>query len=147
MDAFRLFLETQLQHQQHAASGNRQIERFIETHQSDWMQPFLNKGIKRYFDAFCKLPHYDGMSTMCVEEGTVSLGQDMRFEGSDYTEFVDQLKHFSSWRKGPFQLGNVMIDTEWRSDMKWDRLNGLDFTGQSVCDVGCGSILSVSIAR
>lgn len=26
------------------------------------------------------------------------------------------------WRKGPFSLYGVEIDTEWRSDLKWDRV-------------------------
>ncbi|MEK9593767.1 MAG: DUF1698 domain-containing protein, partial [Luminiphilus sp.] len=26
------------------------------------------------------------------------------------------------WRKGPFELSGLHIDTEWRSDWKWDRL-------------------------
>ena len=45
------------------------------------------------------------------------------------------------WRKGPFELFGVHIDTEWRSDWKWDRiapaLDSLD--GRRVLDVGCGS--------
>ncbi|PIE36231.1 MAG: tRNA 5-methoxyuridine(34)/uridine 5-oxyacetic acid(34) synthase CmoB [Gammaproteobacteria bacterium] len=45
------------------------------------------------------------------------------------------------WRKGPFRIGDVLIDTEWRSDLKWDRiaphLSPLD--GRTVLDVGCGS--------
>ena len=45
------------------------------------------------------------------------------------------------WRKGPFELFGVHIDTEWRSDWKWERvLPGLNnLTGQRVLDVGCGS--------
>ena len=45
------------------------------------------------------------------------------------------------WRKGPFELFNVHIDTEWRSDWKWDRLQqGIDcLHGRRVLDVGCGS--------
>jgi tRNA (mo5U34)-methyltransferase len=45
------------------------------------------------------------------------------------------------WRKGPFELFGVHIDTEWRSDWKWDRLKpGLDsLDGKRVLDIGCGS--------
>ena len=45
------------------------------------------------------------------------------------------------WRKGPFELFGVHIDTEWRSDWKWDRLQGrIDaLRGRRVLDVGCGS--------
>ena len=31
------------------------------------------------------------------------------------------LKTFHPWRKGPYHLHGIHIDTEWRSDWKWDR--------------------------
>ncbi|MGB0370549.1 MAG: tRNA 5-methoxyuridine(34)/uridine 5-oxyacetic acid(34) synthase CmoB [Opitutales bacterium] len=51
------------------------------------------------------------------------------------------LKTFHPWRKGPFQLGQTFIDTEWRSDWKWDRLvEGIEsLSGKAVLDIGCGS--------
>ena len=53
----------------------------------------------------------------------------------------DALLRLHPWRKGPFELFGVHIDTEWRSDWKWDRLRpGLDaLAGRKVLDVGCGS--------
>jgi len=51
------------------------------------------------------------------------------------------LQALHPWRKGPFELFGVHIDTEWRSDWKWDRLQGRIDTlrGRRVLDVGCGS--------
>ena len=47
----------------------------------------------------------------------------------------------SPWRKGPFEVAGVKIDSEWRSNLKWDRLvdkiEPLD--GRIVLDVGCGN--------
>lgn len=56
-------------------------------------------------------------------------------------QFVVQLlKSFHPWRKGPFQLFSIDIDTEWRSDLKWDRIAGaVDFQDKLVLDVGCGN--------
>jgi tRNA (mo5U34)-methyltransferase len=51
------------------------------------------------------------------------------------------LQGLHPWRKGPYELFGVHIDTEWRSDWKWDRLaNSIDgLRGRRVLDVGCGS--------
>lgn len=44
------------------------------------------------------------------------------------------------WRKGPFHLFGVHVDTEWRSDWKWDRVSPhLNLEGERVLDVGCGN--------
>ena len=51
------------------------------------------------------------------------------------------LQGLHPWRKGPFELFGVHIDTEWRSDWKWDRLAHAidDLAGRRVLDVGCGN--------
>lgn len=52
----------------------------------------------------------------------------------------DALRVFHPWRKGPFNLFSISIDTEWRSCLKWDRLAPhVDFRGRRVLDVGCGN--------
>ena len=45
------------------------------------------------------------------------------------------------WRKGPFYLHDIHIDTEWRSDWKWDRVvpHIAPLKNRQVLDVGCGS--------
>ncbi|MCL7461612.1 tRNA 5-methoxyuridine(34)/uridine 5-oxyacetic acid(34) synthase CmoB [Pseudomonas sp. NW5] len=50
------------------------------------------------------------------------------------------LKGLIPWRKGPFTLFDVHIDTEWRSDWKWTRIAPhLNLAGKRVLDVGCGN--------
>ena len=52
----------------------------------------------------------------------------------------DLLMAFHPWRKGPLELGGVAIDTEWRSDWKWDRVAPhIDLRGHAVLDIGCGN--------
>ena len=45
------------------------------------------------------------------------------------------------WRKGPYQLFGLTIDTEWRSDWKWDRVlpHIAPLKNRLVLDVGCGN--------
>ncbi len=45
------------------------------------------------------------------------------------------------WRKGPFVFFGVEVDTEWRSDWKWQRVapHLSPLAGRKVLDVGCGS--------
>jgi len=44
------------------------------------------------------------------------------------------------WRKGPLVLAGVRVDSEWRSDWKWQRLAPhLDLAGHAVLDIGCGN--------
>ncbi|UDL06563.1 tRNA 5-methoxyuridine(34)/uridine 5-oxyacetic acid(34) synthase CmoB [Marinobacter sp. CA1] len=51
------------------------------------------------------------------------------------------LRGLMPWRKGPFDFFGVGIDTEWRSDWKWDRVAPYlsDLQGRRILDVGCGS--------
>jgi len=45
------------------------------------------------------------------------------------------------WRKGPYSIHDVGIDTDWHSDWKWDRLKNhiLPLAGKTLLDVGCGN--------
>ena len=51
------------------------------------------------------------------------------------------LLQLAPWRKGPFDVGGVHIDTEWQSDLKWRRVEGAieSLAGRRVLDVGCGN--------
>jgi len=50
------------------------------------------------------------------------------------------LRALTPWRKGPFQIFDTFIDTEWRSDLKWDRVQShFQFEGKDILDVGCGN--------
>ena len=55
-------------------------------------------------------------------------------------QMKNQLMQLHPWRKGPFNLFDIHIDTEWRSDLKWARLTGhIDLKDKLVLDVGCGN--------
>ncbi len=61
---------------------------------------------------------------------------------SDFAKMLEPaLKGLMPWRKGPYQIAHVVIDTEWRSDWKWNRVSPhiADLTDRTVLDVGCGN--------
>jgi tRNA (mo5U34)-methyltransferase len=51
------------------------------------------------------------------------------------------LRNLMPWRKGPYSLYGTHIDTEWRSDWKWERVlpHISPLADRLVLDVGCGS--------
>ena len=53
----------------------------------------------------------------------------------------DSLLSLRPWRKGPFDVCGVTIDSEWRSDLKWDRVKDaiVPLDGRTVLDVGSGN--------
>ncbi|MGH8353966.1 MAG: tRNA 5-methoxyuridine(34)/uridine 5-oxyacetic acid(34) synthase CmoB [Pseudomonas sp.] len=74
----------------------------------------------------------------------VELRERFALEGAGDEASRAQLRQallgLSPWRKGPFDLFGVHIDTEWRSDWKWTRVAPhLDLAGKRVLDVGCGN--------
>ena len=75
-------------------------------------------------------------SSFDIDDGRVVVGADHKVDDS----LREQLMEFHPWRKGPFRLLGHDIDTEWRSDWKWDRLKShVDFRDRRVLDVGCGN--------
>jgi len=59
----------------------------------------------------------------------------------DRMELEQQFKALHPWRKGPYNLFGIKIDTEWRSDWKWNRLKNhiSPLNHRLVLDVGCGN--------
>jgi tRNA (mo5U34)-methyltransferase len=91
----------------------------------------------RWHSALASLPD------LRVEQ--VRLDATVEIEGSatavELEAMTTALQAFHPWRKGPFQLFGLLIDTEWRSDWKWQRLEPHlpELTGARVLDVGCGN--------
>ncbi len=71
----------------------------------------------------------------------IEIGNSIDLNEFDREHFIGQLKQFHPWRKGPYDLLGVNINTEWRSDWKWDRVlpHIQPLMGRKVLDVGCGN--------
>ncbi len=59
----------------------------------------------------------------------------------DRAALAAALRALHPWRKGPYDLCGVVVDTEWRSDWKWARVapHLASLQGRCVLDVGCGN--------
>ncbi|GHF97586.1 tRNA 5-methoxyuridine(34)/uridine 5-oxyacetic acid(34) synthase CmoB [Thalassotalea marina] len=83
-------------------------------------------------------------STEITEKDTrsqVLAGKREDINEGEFKRLENLLKKFKPWRKGPYHIHGLHIDTEWRSDFKWDRLEPhiSDLSNRYVLDIGCGS--------
>ena len=69
----------------------------------------------------------------------VSIGATEELQATEREKIHQQCRFFMPWKKGPYSLFGIGIDSEWRSDLKWQRIeNHLgDITGKKIADVGC----------
>jgi tRNA (mo5U34)-methyltransferase len=76
-----------------------------------------------------------------ISTNTVRLGDEDEISLELQQQLKTQLQTFCPWRKGPYDLFGIHIDTEWRSDWKWQRLENhiAPLKNRLVLDVGCGN--------
>ena len=76
-----------------------------------------------------------------LSAGAIEIGCGGQIDDETREAIRNNLKVLMPWRKGPFNLFGIHIDTEWRSDWKWDRLEKhlSPLEGRKVLDVGCGN--------
>lgn len=74
-------------------------------------------------------------------EHSVTATREPELTSGETRRLNNILEQLMPWRKGPFSLYGVNIDTEWRSDWKWDRVlpHISSLKNRYVLDVGCGS--------
>ena len=77
-------------------------------------------------------------SKVDLDARAVTVGQASDLCDATRTGLVKGLKNLCPWRKGPFNLFDTLVDSEWQSWMKWDRLAPhlprLD--GRKILDIG-----------
>jgi tRNA (mo5U34)-methyltransferase len=74
-------------------------------------------------------------------ESAITVSSGPPLPDRDRGALRELLLRFKPWRKGPFDIHGVYIDSEWRSDLKWDRLRDAiaPLRDRLVLDVGCGN--------
>jgi tRNA (mo5U34)-methyltransferase len=91
----------------------------------------------RWLAAVGRLPDRPAGAESRLDEAVVRVGDGLPAPSG----LAPALRDLMPWRKGPYELFGIRIDTEWRSDLKWDRLAGAidPLAGRRVLDVGCGN--------
>ena len=90
----------------------------------------------RWSDALKALPELDNVSGIFDSTAiTIEAGCDRS------TKLREALQGLMPWRKGPYQIADVYIDCEWRSDFKWNRVapHLASLEGRRILDIGCGN--------
>ena len=82
-----------------------------------------------------------------VKPSSIHLDSDVRIgvaedcEQSVRDKLEQHLRILMPWRKGPFSIFGLDINTEWHSDWKWDRVQPhiAPLKGKHILDIGCGN--------
>lgn len=93
--------------------------------------------LTQWRDSYLKLPKL--RATQVDFSHGVTLDADLP---TSQRQAIEQtLRELIPWRKGPYEIFGFPINTEWRSDWKWDRVAPhLDnLNGRHILDVGCGN--------
>ncbi|MFG6653621.1 tRNA 5-methoxyuridine(34)/uridine 5-oxyacetic acid(34) synthase CmoB [Scandinavium sp. M-37] len=118
------------------------LSRWLETLPAQigaWQREALHGQFKQWSRAVEFMPELQPWKLDLLHSVTAESEEPL---GEGPTTRIDKLlRNLMPWRKGPFSLYGVNIDTEWRSDWKWDRVlpHLSDLTGRTILDVGCGS--------
>lgn len=97
----------------------------------------VDKKSRRYLDLLPRLPEAQP-SCLALDSGRVTIGASADLDASRHAELMGVLKELRPWRKGPFSLFGIEIDSEWRSSLKWDRLKEhiTPLAGRRILDIG-----------
>ena len=106
-------------------------ERFDETPHGD---------VARWLAALESLPTISSVHH-ALDQSVVAQSSDEWLSEPTQRQLESGLRSLMPWRKGPFDFFGLKIDSEWRSDWKWDRVlpHLSDLAGRQILDVGCGS--------
>ncbi|CBL43800.1 putative methyltransferase [gamma proteobacterium HdN1] len=104
------------------------------------LTPGRHGDLPRWVSALQDLPELT-LSTYALGNAIVTAGAAADCDDATRALLTAALQGLHPWRKGPFEIAGVKIDTEWRSDWKWQRISPhiAPLEGRTVLDVGCGS--------
>ena len=126
----------------YARIANSPLKEWLQTLPADvarWQANQLHGDFRSWEKVLGLLP--EATASTVDFKNQVKIGASEDLSAGDHAKLAGLLKQFMPWRKGPFDLFGLKIDTEWRSDWKWDRvLPHIDnLANRHVLDIGCGS--------
>jgi tRNA (mo5U34)-methyltransferase len=101
----------------------------------------VNHGdLRKWQNVIARLPELK-TSLIDLNSPVVTIGGRQECSDAQRDGLGKCLKELMPWRKGPFDIFGIRIETEWRSDWKWQRLENhiTSLQDRVVLDVGCGS--------
>lgn len=106
---------------------------------TDWYKEARHGEFDKWVRLLNKLP--ETTPTSIELKDRVEFGVQDDIDTYTQKQITGLLQQFMPWRKGPFFIHGIHIDTEWRSDWKWDRVapHISSLANRHVLDVGCGS--------
>lgn len=76
-----------------------------------------------------------------LESAHVTIGKRDDLTDEQFALLEKAILRLQPWRKGPFRLFGYEINSEWQSNLKWDRIVPAlgELHGRKILDVGCGN--------
>ncbi|PIQ26589.1 tRNA 5-methoxyuridine(34)/uridine 5-oxyacetic acid(34) synthase CmoB [bacterium (Candidatus Blackallbacteria) CG17_big_fil_post_rev_8_21_14_2_50_48_46] len=104
-----------------------------------WEREEVSQRDRNWLQLIPSLPHIQPSEIDL--QNTVRIGQASDLAPGQEQQLYQLLQRLKPWRKGPFELFDLKIETEWRSDWKWERLlpHIAPLKGKNVLDIGCGN--------
>lgn len=95
--------------------------------------------IQRWRRLLAQLPDLQASSIQLGE--TVTIGTEGDIDPAQRVQLDQYLRAFIPWRKGPFAVFGIQVDTEWQSHLKWRRVEKAiaPLEGRNILDVGSGN--------
>ena len=99
-----------------------------------------NGDLPKWLETFKNLPDINP-SVIDINSDSIVIGKKEDADSRQLDDLESRLRTFCPWRKGPYELFGLRVDTEWRSDMKWNRLKEhiTPLKERLVLDVGSGN--------